>query len=393
MLTRLFSRTRAHQPRSARCGQPSPATRAPCSVHTDGDRARSDVVATVIALRESPTRTNPSDFVTFAQRMSIPTGVAVRHSPEALRPTERNAVRRTDRAPTSCRCCHERAVPTTKSTAPPEIFARAQGQVLNHYEVLGVDPTADRDAIRYAWHVKIRLLHPDKHGGAPDEVLAEAAKETLRVNRAWEMLGDDTRRRTYDVHLGRPRGRRPSQRRRLGNEAGHSVPRTTPNPAFRSPAPCVNTKQSVVRSAGRFSCANCKMAWEFAKCEACNGILQVAQRRKIWRCASCGQPSDVVLGRQHPCGRVRTLQVPDRRSPRRRRFNCTRCRRDYFRCSGCGEYSVFAQPSSRPWRCAECRRTNPSSDAFLGRAQRLSFLLSAVCCVGLSIILVARMIL
>ena len=32
------------------------------------------------------------------------------------------------------------------------------------------------------------------------------------------------------------------------------------------------TTQQVPRNAGRFDCENCKVAWQFAKCEACNEI-------------------------------------------------------------------------------------------------------------------------
>src|SRR5208282_1742755 len=81
------------------------------------------------------------------------------------------------------------------------VFDGSAGHVLSHYDVLGVEPTADMDAIRRAWRVKVRLLHPDKHRGAPDDVVAEAERETLRVNRVWETLADPARRRQYDAQL------------------------------------------------------------------------------------------------------------------------------------------------------------------------------------------------
>jgi curved DNA-binding protein CbpA len=73
--------------------------------------------------------------------------------------------------------------------------------VLTHYDVLSVEPTAELEAIRRAWRVKVRLLHPDKHRDSPKDVLAEAEKETLRVNIAWETLRDPQKRHEYDVHL------------------------------------------------------------------------------------------------------------------------------------------------------------------------------------------------
>ena len=73
--------------------------------------------------------------------------------------------------------------------------------MLTHYDVLGVEPTAELETIRRAWRVKVRLLHPDRHGNSPKDVQAEAEKETLRVNIAWETLSDPQKRHEYDVQL------------------------------------------------------------------------------------------------------------------------------------------------------------------------------------------------
>lgn len=73
--------------------------------------------------------------------------------------------------------------------------------MLTHYDVLSVEPTAEFETIRRAWRVKVRLLHPDKHHNSPNDVQAEAEKQTLRVNIAWETLKDPHRRHQYDVHV------------------------------------------------------------------------------------------------------------------------------------------------------------------------------------------------
>jgi curved DNA-binding protein CbpA len=73
--------------------------------------------------------------------------------------------------------------------------------VLSHYDVLSVDPTAEVEAIRRAWRLKVRLLHPDRHRDSPGDVQAEAARETLRVNNAWDTLRDPAKRDEYDEHL------------------------------------------------------------------------------------------------------------------------------------------------------------------------------------------------
>ena len=98
--------------------------------------------------------------------------------------------------------------------------------MLNHYDVLSVDPSAGFDTIRRAWRVKVRLLHPDRHRDSPKDVQAEAVKETRRVNSAWETLRDPQKRYEYDVHLLRLRD---LERARAQSERGEPVddePRT-----------------------------------------------------------------------------------------------------------------------------------------------------------------------
>lgn len=68
---------------------------------------------------------------------------------------------------------------------------------VDHYAVLGVDPTADKEAIRRAWIDGVKANHPDRLG---DEAIARSiAEERIRrINDAWSVLGDDDRRRDYD---------------------------------------------------------------------------------------------------------------------------------------------------------------------------------------------------
>jgi hypothetical protein len=68
----------------------------------------------------------------------------------------------------------------------------------NHYEVLGVSPTASADDIRAAYRNAARARHPDA-GGSADEM--------QRLNAAWQVLRDPGRRAVYDRALaGRDRG-------------------------------------------------------------------------------------------------------------------------------------------------------------------------------------------
>jgi DnaJ like chaperone protein len=61
------------------------------------------------------------------------------------------------------------------------------------YDVLGVDPGMDLDAIRKIWRTKIRETHPDRMmaKGLPEEAIAMATKKLIAVNQAWEDIYED----------------------------------------------------------------------------------------------------------------------------------------------------------------------------------------------------------
>ena len=63
------------------------------------------------------------------------------------------------------------------------------------YGELEVDPRADASAIRRAYHAKARIHHPDR-GGDPAAM--------TRLNVAYEVLRDPTRRRRHDATRPRP---------------------------------------------------------------------------------------------------------------------------------------------------------------------------------------------
>lgn len=57
------------------------------------------------------------------------------------------------------------------------------------YDVLGVDASADEEALRRAYRLKLRETHPDTGG--------EAAR-FVQVQRAWELIGEPAARAAYD---------------------------------------------------------------------------------------------------------------------------------------------------------------------------------------------------
>jgi curved DNA-binding protein CbpA len=62
------------------------------------------------------------------------------------------------------------------------------------YQLLEVDPRAERDVIHTAFRTLARKHHPDRPAGS-HEVMAA-------LNYAWAVLGDAERRRVYDATLG-----------------------------------------------------------------------------------------------------------------------------------------------------------------------------------------------
>ena len=109
----------------------------------------------------------------------------------------------------------------------------------DHYEVLGVGPSANRQEIRRAYRKKAFDNHPDrnKSPGAEDRL-----KE---INEAYEVLSDDGKRAQYDLERRRgpsrppgppPPRSRPSGGAGRGGQTGGAPPPPGPTPGG-GPAP------------------------------------------------------------------------------------------------------------------------------------------------------------
>ena len=94
------------------------------------------------------------------------------------------------------------------------------------YDVLGVDPATDDEALRRAYRLRLRQTHPDTGGDAA---------VFIQVQRAWELVGT----------VGGPRGVRPRPRLRRGPRVG-VVGLANPAPPGRHPTP-----GEIVRAARR----------------------------------------------------------------------------------------------------------------------------------------------
>jgi curved DNA-binding protein CbpA/Tfp pilus assembly protein PilF len=91
--------------------------------------------------------------------------------------------------------------------------------VQNHYQVLGVSPTAAPADIKRAYRRLVVQYHPDKHGGNPT-----FEEQFKAVSAAYRVLGDAGRRATYDFQLAQARRRaEEEQRRQQFRPAGQQV--------------------------------------------------------------------------------------------------------------------------------------------------------------------------
>lgn len=75
---------------------------------------------------------------------------------------------------------------------------------LNYYEVLGVDPSADRALIQRAFHQWSLQIHPDRHGSLAERMPAlyeRICQLYRRFTEAYRALSDERRRRQYGFDL------------------------------------------------------------------------------------------------------------------------------------------------------------------------------------------------
>src|SRR5699024_647570 len=80
-----------------------------------------------------------------------------------------------------------------KGSQTEEKTMSTQQKERTHYDVLGIEPNADRPAVRRAYIKAVRKNHPDV-GGDADEFIA--------ISTAYEVLYDDEARRPYDRVIG-----------------------------------------------------------------------------------------------------------------------------------------------------------------------------------------------
>lgn len=124
----------------------------------------------------------------------------------------------------------------------------------NHYQVLGVAPTAPAAEIKRAYRQLVVRYHPDKHGGD-----ARYEDQFKAVAVAYRVLGDPGRRATYDFQLAQAARRaeeaRRQQQHRPATQHVYGVPMPPPAP-LRTRRPAGSTErhyQRIPRQPARFT--------------------------------------------------------------------------------------------------------------------------------------------
>lgn len=72
---------------------------------------------------------------------------------------------------------------------------------MDYYRLLGVEPDANADAIRDAYHSFALKFHPDRHVGGSNAKIDRAGEIFRRGAEAYRVLTDPEERRRYDVGL------------------------------------------------------------------------------------------------------------------------------------------------------------------------------------------------
>ena len=67
-------------------------------------------------------------------------------------------------------------------------------EIINHYADLGIEEDADEACIKKAYRKLVLKWHPDKHPENRDE----AETQIRKINNAYEVLSNPTKRSTYD---------------------------------------------------------------------------------------------------------------------------------------------------------------------------------------------------
>ncbi|XP_059668230.1 chaperone protein dnaJ 72-like isoform X2 [Cornus florida] len=78
---------------------------------------------------------------------------------------------------------------------------------MDHYKVLGLSRTANKEEIKEAFRKLAMEFHPDKHAQSPKSVRDGATRRFKQVSEAYEVLIDDRKRADYNLRRNSGGGR------------------------------------------------------------------------------------------------------------------------------------------------------------------------------------------
>lgn len=87
---------------------------------------------------------------------------------------------------------------------------------MNPYQVLGVSPKDSQETIKRAYRKAAKECHPDTHPGS------EAEERFKQISEAYEILGDEQKRKAYDEKRGRRQDRNNGRQKTTGGRTGNT---------------------------------------------------------------------------------------------------------------------------------------------------------------------------
>lgn len=122
-----------------------------------------------------------------------------------------------------------------------------------HYEVLGLDPSADTETIKKAFRREIARYHPDKVVHLGQEFQEMAATRAAELTVAYKTLTDENQRKGYDANMiNRPPTPKAGAASRPATSSAHSfMSPDAPITDFGYDPPAVDTRQFDRERAGR----------------------------------------------------------------------------------------------------------------------------------------------